>query len=167
MSRNTFKKRLFWLTTGYVVGGIVVSMFNKKRGITLRKELEEAKEKWEGSFKILFDNLVATHSSMFDTAKEEIMTEENIELFNEKKEEFLKLLNTYKAKGNVILRDLKKKWEWYMDEAKKRIEELYEEWVDNINNMKAIAPRKAQELKRNLKKLLVEIQDEMEELIKK
>lgn len=159
-------KVLFWVAVWYIAGGLVSSMYSQKRGVTLRKDMKEARESGEWSLKVLVDNFVATHANMIDDIKDEVMSEENIEVFNEHKEEVIKLLDSYKAKTGALLRELKRKGETYLEEASRKMNELYNEKVEEINRMKNIAPRKAQELKRKLKATLHEIEAEMEELVK-
>lgn len=161
------KKTMFLLATGYILWWLVASLYVKKTGSTLRKNIETAKENWEGSFKVLANNFVETHSNLLDNLKEEIMTEENKAIFNEHKEEIFKILDSYKSKWTVLLKELKTKWESYKAEATKKLKDLYEDWIESINEMKDIAPKKAQELKKKLKWVFEEIEEEIEDFLDK
>ncbi|MDR3150634.1 MAG: hypothetical protein LBU14_03325 [Candidatus Peribacteria bacterium] len=57
----------------------------------------------------MVDEFIEVHSNLFEDLKGQIMTPENKKLFNEKKDELLKWLNSYKTKANDILKDLKVK----------------------------------------------------------
>jgi hypothetical protein len=55
----------------------------------------------------MVDSFIDTHTSLIDDLKEELMTEKNIKLFNEHKDEILKILDSYKDKGNILIDELK------------------------------------------------------------
>lgn len=160
------KKNIFLLAAGYIAGGLVASLYWKKRSSDLRRDIAEAKEKGEWSFKILVNNFLATHENLIENIKWEIMTEENVKMFNDKKDELIKILNTYKTRANAILRDLKKKWESYLWEASKKLEALYKEKLAEIKALKDIAPEKLEELKLKLEDAFNEMKDEMDNLVK-
>jgi hypothetical protein len=46
----------------------------------------------------LVDDFVEVHSNLIDDLKKEILTPENKKLFNEKKDELLRILNSYKVR---------------------------------------------------------------------
>jgi hypothetical protein len=59
--------------------------------------------------KFLFDDFVKTHKKLAESAKEEILSPENKKIFEEKKEELLKLAEKYKKEAEKIVKELQKK----------------------------------------------------------
>ncbi|MDR1944833.1 MAG: hypothetical protein LBQ59_01775 [Candidatus Peribacteria bacterium] len=49
-------------------------------------------------FKELVNDFIDVHSNLVDDLKKEILTPENKKIFNEKKDELLKILDSYKVK---------------------------------------------------------------------
>jgi len=157
------KKNIFLLAAWYVAGGLVASLYNKKKPAELKKELESAKETGEWSFKVIVDSFIETHSNLVDDLKKELMTEKNMKIFNEHKDEVLKILDSYKEKWNILIDELKVQWKSYLFTASEKLEELYKEKIDEIESLKWVAPEKIAEFK---DKLLVSF-DELKNEIKK
>lgn len=157
------KKNIFLIAAWYIAGWLVASIYNKKKPEQLKKELLKAKETWEGSFKILLDTFVDTQANLIEDIKKEILSEKNIKLFNEHKEEIFKILDSYKEKGNLLLEELKVNWKDYLVIISEKLEKLYNEKISEIESLKWIAPEKMEELK---DKLLSAYEDLKKEIMK-
>ena len=155
------KKNIFLLAAWYVAGWIISSLYNKKKPSELKKDLEKSKNKWEGEFKVMFDNFVATHSNLLKDLKSHVMTDDNKKLFNEKKEDLLKVVDTYKIQGLELADELKVKWKDFIVEASDSLEKLYEEKKEEIDALKDIAPEKLEELKDSAKDVYKEVKEKI------
>lgn len=74
------KKNIFLLAAWYIAGGIVASIYSKKKPEELKTELESAKESGKWSFKVIMDNFVDTHANMIDNLKKNYLVKK-IKLF--------------------------------------------------------------------------------------
>lgn len=157
------KKNIFLLAAWYVAGWIIASIYNKKKPEELKKELSKAKEAWEGSFKILLDTFINTQANLIEDLKKEVLSEKNIKLFNEHKDEVLKIIDSYKEKGNLLLKELKENGKDYLVVVSEKLEKLYNEKVSEIESLKWMAPEKVEELKSKL----LSTYDELKKEIKK
>ena len=161
------KKNIFLLAAGYVAGWIVASLFSKKKPWELKKELKKSREEWEGDFKVMLDNFVDTHTNLINELKKQVLTDKNKELFKEKKQDLLKIVDEYKKEGLKIVDELKVKWKEFLVEASDNLEKLYEEKKDEINQLKDVAPEKAKELANDLKESFEEAKKEIKKKVKK
>lgn len=141
------KKNLFILAAWYIAWGIVASLYGKKKPNDLKKEITTAKEKWEWNFKVFVDNFIDIHQSMAEDLKKQVLTEDNIKLFNEKKDEILEIIDVYKARWTELIEELKVKWKDYIVKASEDLEKLYNEKREEIEALKWVAPEKISELK--------------------
>ena len=67
------KKNLFLVAAWYLLWGFISSKYNKKSSWELEDELKDSREKWEGEFKILFDdNNIYVAIKALDTEAEKI-----------------------------------------------------------------------------------------------
>ncbi|MDD2907212.1 MAG: hypothetical protein PHH98_01090 [Candidatus Gracilibacteria bacterium] len=160
------KKNIFLLAAGYVAGGIIASLYNKKKPEQLKKELEKAKIAGEGSFKVLLDTFVETQANLIEDLKKDVLSEKNIKLFNDHKEEVLKIIDSYKEKGNLLLKELKENGKEYLIIASEKLEKLYYEKVDEIEALKGMAPEKMEELKEKLLATYEELKNEIKKIKK-
>ncbi|MDD3144541.1 MAG: hypothetical protein PHV23_00355 [Candidatus Gracilibacteria bacterium] len=160
------KKNIFLLAAGYVAGGIIASIYNKKKPEELKKELSKAKEAGEGSFKILLDTFINTQANLIEDLKKEVLSEKNIKLFNEHKDEVLKIIDSYKEKGNLLLKELKENGKDYLVVVSEKLEKLYNEKVSEIESLKGMAPEKVEELKSKLLSTYDELKKEIKKIKK-
>lgn len=160
------KKNIFLLAAWYVAGWIIASIYNKKKPEELKKELSKAKEAWEGSFKILLDTFINTQANLIEDLKKEVLSEKNMKLFNEHKDEVLKIIDSYKEKGNLLLKELKENGKDYLVVISEKLEKLYEEKISEIESLKWMAPEKVEELKSKLLSTYDELKKEIKKIKK-
>lgn len=144
------KKNIFLLAAWYLAWWIVASIYWKKKPEDLKNELDTAKESWKGSFKVIMDNFIDTHSNMIDDFKKELYSEKNKALFNEHKDEIIKIIDSYREKWNVLLDELREKGKSYVYTTSEKLEELYKEKLSEIEELKWVAPSKIDDLKNKL-----------------
>lgn len=150
------KKNIFLLALGYLAGNAVASIYWKKKNAAKKVD-----------FNSVIDDFVETHTNMIENLKKELATPENKKLFNTKKAEVIKILDSYKTKGNVLLRQLEKKGKTFANEYVKKLDALYKEKDKELSNLKEIAPEKIEDLKERLKITFEEIKLKMRELANK
>ena len=160
------KKNIFLLAAWYVAGWLIASIYNKKQPTELKKELETASVSWEWKFKIMVDSFVETHSALVEDLKKELMTEKNIKIFNEHKEELLNILDSYKEKWNNLIEELKKEGKWYIVTASEKLETLYKEKIEELETLKWVAPEKIEWFKEKLLSSFEELKTEMKKIKK-
>jgi hypothetical protein len=144
------KKNLFLVAAGYVVWGLISSIYNKKKPWELEKEIKESKEKWEGEFKILFNDFIDTHKNLLENLKQEDFYKNSKVKLWEKKEELFKIVDVYKTQWIELLDELKVKWKDYLIETSDKLEKLYQEKKVEIESLKEVAPEKMTEIKDKL-----------------
>ena len=131
------KKWILTVATAYVAG-VAAATFYWKNSKQLRKDLEKAEEEGTSKFQVVIWAFLDTHSNMINSLKEEIMCERNIKLYHE-----------------------------YMDEAWKKLKELYNSKVFDLENIKWISSKALEELKDKLSRIFYftksEIEKEVEE----
>ena len=158
------KKNLFLLAAWYIAGWVIASIYNKKKPEQLKKELTKAKETWEGSFKVLVDTFIETHSNLLDDLKKEVLSEQNIAKFESHKEEVLKIIDSYKEKWNSLINELKENGKWYILVISKKLEDLYNEKLLEIESIKGMTPEKIEELKNKLLLSFEELKKEIKKI---
>ena len=151
-----FNKKTLLLAAGYVFGSVVSSLYSKKKPADLKKDIQKSKKEGEWEFKVLFENFLETQRSLFKDLKLWILSEKNKKLFHSKKKDLLKVFDSYKAEGQELLAELKVKGKDFVVEASDKMEALYKEKQIDIEELKKVAPEKANELK---DKLLVSFED--------
>ena len=161
------KKNMFLLAVGYVAGWLAAAFYNKRKPEELQKDLKKSRKNWDGDFKVLFHNFIETHENMLDDLKSHVLTDENIAKFNEKKEELLTVVDSYKQQWQDLADELKTKWKDFLVEASDNLNKLYEEKKDEIDQIKKVAPEKAHELKEDAKELAKGTVDKLKEKVKK
>ena len=161
------KKNLFLLAAWYVAGWIIASIYWKKKQAEIQKEIVDAKEKWEWNFKIFVDNFIDIHQNMLNDLKTQVMTEENIKLFNDKKDEILQIIDVYKVKWTELIEELKNNWKEYIVVVSEKLELLYNEKREEIESLKWVAPEKITELKNWLLASFEELKNEIKNYNKK
>jgi hypothetical protein len=55
----------------------------------------------------MLDNFIGTHANLIEELKKQVLTDKNKELYKEKKEELLKVVDTYKKQGLELVDELK------------------------------------------------------------
>ena len=160
------KKNIFLLAAWYVAGWLIASIYNKKKPEELKKELENSNESWDWKFKIMVDSFVETHSALVDDLKKELMTEKNIKIFNDHKEEVFNILDSYKEKWNILIDELKKEGKTYIITASEKLEELYKEKTSEIEKIQWITPEKIEWFKEKLLASFEELKKEIKKIKK-
>lgn len=155
------KKNIILLAAGYVAGGIVASLFNKKKPTEIKKELKNSKESGEGEFSVFVDNFLETHKNLITTVKKEILTEKNKKFLESKKQDVLDVIESYQAEWESLLRELKGKGKTFLVETSDNLEKLYNEKKSEIEGLSDITPEKISELKDKLKGAYSELKDEI------
>jgi undecaprenyl pyrophosphate synthase len=130
------KKNIFLLAAWYVAGGLIASLYGKKKPWELQKDLEKSRKEGEGDFKVVLDNFIDTHANLIEKLKKEVLTDKNKELFNSKKDELLKVVDVYKKQWEELVDELKTKWKGFLVEASDNLEKLYDEKVEQIEQIK-------------------------------
>ncbi len=157
---------IFWklitIVGWYVAWSMIASSLDPKK----KKKIAEAKKKGEDKLTFLFNDFVETHKKLAKSAKDEIMSKENLEKFEAKKKELAKLAKKYKKEAEKVLTDLKAKGQNYAQEWLVKVEEIYEEQKVKIEELKEIAPEKASELKKTLLAWAKDIKDEISKKMK-
>lgn len=141
------KKNIFILAAWYVAGWIISSFYNKKKPGELKKELDASRTEWEWDFKVILNNFISTHQNLLEDLKVQVMSDKNKELFNSKKDDLLKIVDTYKDQWVELVDELKVKWKEFLSEASDNLEKMYAEKKDEIDALKDSAPEKITELK--------------------
>lgn len=157
------KKWLFTLFAWYIAWSVVASVFSKKKWTEVQKQLEKVKGSKEDTFKILLNNFIDTHKNLLDSVKEEVLTEENKALFNEKKDQLVTLIDDYKKEGEKLLSELKNEWWDVVKVGKQKIKALYEEKKDKIDELIWDAPEIADELKSKLVESFEDFKNKLKE----
>jgi hypothetical protein len=155
------KKNIFLLAAGYIAWWLIASLYSKKNPLELKKEMEESKNQWEWEFKVILNNFIETHENLLNELKNQISTDKNKDLYNQKKEELLKIIDSYKVQWMELLEELKIKWKDFISEASVKLEKLYDEKRIEIESLKDIAPWKIQEIKDNLKSTFDELKSKI------
>lgn len=155
------KKNIFLLAAGYLAGGVVAALFNKKSDSDIKKELRASKKSGEGEFSVFVDNFIATHKNLLDTFTKEILSDKNKALLEGKKQDLLSVIESYKNEGSVLLEELKGKWAWFVSQTAENLEKLYEEKKWEISDLKGVAPEKLDELKTKLTQAYGELKAEL------
>ncbi|MDP2091230.1 MAG: hypothetical protein Q8K30_06570 [Candidatus Gracilibacteria bacterium] len=157
------KKNIFLLAAGYIAGGLIASLYNTKKSEELKSDIEKSKVEGEGEFKVLLNNFIETHQNLINDIKNHVNTEKNRELFYTKKEELLKIIDSYKIQGLELLEELKVKGKSFILEASEKLEVLYNEKRLEIDSLKDIAPEKLSEIKEKLRITFEEIKNKMKQ----
>jgi len=157
-----FLGKVLTVLTAYTAGSILASSLDPKK----KKEIKKIKQEWGDVFAFLIKDFVDTHKKLLESAKEEILTPENKEKFEQKKAELLKLAEEYKKEAEKVMSDLKSKAVLNAKEWLVRVEEIYDQQKEKISELKEIAPEKARELKKTLLANAKEIKEEITKKIK-
>lgn len=155
------KKNIFLLAAWYIAGWLIASLYNNKKPEDLKSDLEKSKIEWEWEFKVLLNNFIETHQNLLNDIKTHVDTEKNRELFNEKKEELFKIIDSYKVQWLELLEELKVNWKSFLWEAIIKLEKLYNDKKSEIDLLKDIAPEKLNEIKEKLRITFEEIKNKM------
>jgi len=155
------KKNIFLLAAWYVAWGIVSALYNKKKPVELKKDLEKSRKSWDGDFKVMLNNFIDTHENLISDLKDYVLTDKNKKIYKEKKDELLLVVDTYKKQWQELAEELKVKWKEFVVEASDTLEKLYEEKKEEIEEIKKVAPEKVKELKEKAKEVVEEVKKEI------
>jgi len=155
------KKNLFLIAAWYLLWGLISSKYNKKAPEELNKELKESKAKWEGEFKILFEDFIETHKNMFEEIKKEEFYKNAQDTLTEKTKQLLVVVDSYKDQWIELLEELKLQWKDYLVEASDKLEKLYQDKKTEIEWLKETAPEKMTEIKDKLLASFEEIKEQL------
>ena len=140
-------KKLLVLLWVYASGVAAALLYNKKTPSQIKEEIETAKSSGDKDIKVLFNNFIEIHQNLLDTLKTRLLTDENKELFNEKKDEFLNLAQDFKVKGESLVQEYRVKWKDYASEWVEKLEKFYNEKLYELEDLKKKTPEKIEEVK--------------------
>ena len=145
-----FNKKFVALIVWYVTWNVISSFFSNKKWEDVKKEIKEAKKKWENFSKVFLDNFIETHKNLLEYAKKEVNSTRNKEFLNSKKAELLKIVDDYKIEWEKLLRELRSNGKDYLDLAKSKLKSLYDEKKWLLDSSKSENPEKMEWLKSRL-----------------
>jgi gas vesicle protein len=143
-------KKTLLVVGGYLVGGLVATLFGEKKGKKVREDLEEVKGDNEKTKKIVVDNFIDTHKNLLENLKTKVLTDENKDFFNKKVDEAKELVKEYKKEGEKLVEELKEKGSDFADTAKEELEKLYETKKSDLKELQNKAPEKMEKAKERL-----------------
>lgn len=143
-------KKLLILLGAYASWVVAALLYNKKNPSEIKSELESARNSWEKDIKVLFNNFIEIHKNLLEGLKTRLLTEENKNLFHQKKDEFLQLSEEYRKKWQEIFEEYKLKGQDYAQEWLEKLEEFYQEKLKDLDMIKENAPDKMQQTKKKL-----------------
>lgn len=154
---------MFTVVWSYIAGSIAVSALDPKN----KDDLKAAEKKWISKLRVLRNKFTKKHVKIFNSTKNDVLSDENKEKFETKKKEFLKLADKYKLEANEVLKDLKEKGEDFAKEGVVKVEKLYNEQKEKLSELKDIAPEKASKLKDKFLLWAKDLKDEITNKFKK
>lgn len=154
-------KKLLVLLGIYASWVITTLLYNKKNPSEINKEIEMARKSWEKDIKVLFNNFIEIHQNLLESLKTKLLTDENKKYFNEKKDEFLVLVENYKIKAEKIFEEYKVLGKDYAEEWLVKLEKFYKEKLEELDNLKEKAPEKVEEVKKKLLTHFEEVKKKM------
>lgn len=129
MKKTTFIKLLFV----YTLWLAVALLQNKKSPSKIKEELNNTEDK--DIFLVIYNNFIEIHKNLFESIKKSLITKENKDLFNEKKELLLNTLDEYNKKAKDIFEEYKEKWADYKDEWIEKLEDFYKNSKNKIDDI--------------------------------
>ena len=150
-------KKVLFLAAGYVLGGVVSSLYNKKKPEDIKKELKAARKAWENDFSVLVSNFVEVHNNLITDLKSDILSDKNKKILNKKTKEVLSIVESYKTSGKAVLDELQVKWKEFIVEASQQLEVIYNEKKEEISSLKDISPEQIDDIKWKLSKAYSDI----------
>lgn len=159
--KNMKNSKIITLLAAYFAGSAVNSMYNKKSDSEIKNEMIVAKEEGSSPLKVLFWNFLDVHKRLFSDVKENVVTEENKEKFNEKKCEFKKLMDEYRDEWEEILKKINSDGKDFTKEIMTQLGEVYEEKKDKIEDLRKDSPSLAKEYEEKLLAKLKEFKDKV------
>lgn len=142
-----FNKKMLLVLGGYIAWSIVNSLYNDTKWKELKKEIKQAKKDWYDSKRLIMDNFIETHSNLLRSLKKDVLTDENIAYFNEKKEDAKKIIHEYKIKWEEVFSDLKGKGTDFVESKREDISELYDEGKKTFEKAKIKTPKELKKIK--------------------
>ena len=155
------KKKLLILLSWYTIWVVAALLYNKKNPSQIQLEMEEAKKSWDDNVKVFFNNFLEIHQNLLDSLKTKILTTENKEMFQKKKEELLKFSEEYKEKAQDLFEEYKGKWKDYAEEWVQKLEKFYKETIDNLDDLKEEAPEKYEQTKKKISDYLNDLKSKL------
>lgn len=147
-------KDLFLVWASYVAWNLVASLYASKKWKDLEKEIIKDKD---NALKIVWNNFLDIHKKLF----KDIWLEISVTDIEAKKKELLEIIDDFKAKWEVFLKEFREKGSWYIDEITPKLEKLYEEKKDIIEKYREEIPEFIEDSKKKLRKYLDDIRKEM------
>lgn len=149
-------KKIFWLASGYIAWNVVSSLYNNKKWKDLKTTIKKAKDQWKDNTSIIFENLLDTHKNLIEDLNKIIFSEENKDLFKNKKWELTKIIKSFKEEWEEIINTLKKDWTVKISDLKKKLEDLYKNREELLNKVKDVSPELVDKFKGKLTKFMEE-----------
>ena len=143
-------KKIVFLAAGYLLGGVVSSLYNKKNPEDIQKELKKARKSGDNDATVFVNNFIETHKNLIESLKAEALSDKNKKRVKQKADEFMAIVESYKEEGLDLVENLKSQWKEYLVEASDQLEKLYEEKKAEIQDLKNISPTKAKDIKSKL-----------------
>ncbi len=145
-------KKILFLAAGYVIGGVVSSLYNKKKPEEIKKELTKARKAGENDFSVLVTNFIEIHNNLLADLKSDVLSDKNKKLLKKKTKEVVDIVESYKTSGKQVLDELQVKWKDFIVEASEQLETIYNEKKDEISSLKDISPEQIDDIKTRLTK---------------
>ncbi|MCH2188725.1 hypothetical protein MK079_02775 [Candidatus Gracilibacteria bacterium] len=150
--RNIMSKKMLFLAAGYVLGGVVSSLYNKKKPEDIKKELKAARKSGENDFSVLANNFVEIHNNLLEDIKSEVLSEKNKKLLKKKTQEVADIVESYKTAGKEVLDELQVRGKEFLTEASEKLEVIYQEKKQEISELTDLSPEQVEEIKKKLTK---------------
>ena len=155
------------LLLGYICGAVVTSLYNKKKPSDLKRSLNKNEAFSKGNFKVLFDTFIETHKNFLSDVESSLISEQNKEKFETKKQDILDFVDDYKDEAYNMVAHLKTKGKEFFSQAVDKIEELYHETLSSVECHTDATSKKGEECKKKLFASFEEIKGEIKKELKK
>lgn len=149
---------LLWIYASWIAAAL---FYNKKSPSEINSELEKATKSGDDKIKVLFNNFIEIHKNLLHSFKTKLLTTENKEIFNEKKDELISLFWDFKNKAEKIFEEYKVSGKDYANEWLDKLDKFYNEKIDELEKLKDIAPKKIEEAKSKVINYYNEIKSKM------
>lgn len=141
---------MLMLGAAYFAWVAISSLYQKKDKEVLKEELAKKNDDKVEQLKVLFANFMDIHSDVMTDVKDKTLTEENIAILNEKKDDLLKVVDSYKVKWEEYLKTAQEKGEEYKDEALANLNKLYLEKKNELDELIKKSPELVSEYREKL-----------------
>ncbi len=142
-------KKLLMLIAWYIAWSTVTWLYADKKWSEVQKEMKKERLKWWDDKTYFLEYLLNIHKRFFWDVKEKILTPENKEFLETKKEEAMDVIWEYRIEAEKLLEEAKTKWKDYLqiayknleefsqlkaDEGEKRLKDLWKKVVNEFQN---------------------------------